>query len=134
MYPTSAIPGVTPSATNPLSMPYHEQRKQPSPPVPPSPMKPKIDPNQIPSPVGVQAVDEQRYAHQDYMTASRDMPPLASTSFTAIDSGNCNPRYMRSTLYSVPTSEDILRTSKLPFGIILEPFANIKDTEVSSQN
>jgi protein transport protein SEC24 len=103
----------------------------PTPPNLPPSTKPKIDPNQIPSPVSVQALDEQHYARRDYSTMSRDIPPLATTNFTAIDYGNCNPRYMRSTLYNVPMSGEMLNSSRLPFGILSQPLANPKDTEAS---
>jgi protein transport protein SEC24 len=78
----------------------------------------------------VQAADEKYYECRDYITTSPEMPPLASTNYTALDDGNCNPKYMRSTLYSVPTTGDLLNASKLPFGMVLQPFADIKDTEV----
>ena len=39
------------------------------------------------------------------------------------DTGNASPRYMRMTLNYVPASHDLLRTSQMPLGVIIQPFA-----------
>lgn len=36
-------------------------------------------------------------------------PPLVTTSFTVQDEGNANPRFMRSTMYSVPCAIDMMK-------------------------
>ena len=58
------------------------------------------------------------------------IPPLVSTEFVCKDAGNCNPRFIRSTIYSVPSSPDLLKQSKLPFVIALTPFAQLRPEEV----
>ena len=45
--------------------------------------------------------------------------------------GNCSPRYLRSTLYCAPTSNDLLNQCKIPFAVVAQPFATIPDNEVS---
>ena len=44
--------------------------------------------------------------------------------------GNSNPRFMRLTLYSIPNTEDLLQTSHLPLGVILQPMARLRNDEV----
>ncbi|CAG8538284.1 12091_t:CDS:10 [Funneliformis mosseae] len=108
----------------------------PQPPQPPSMARPagpnvprsKIDPNQIPSPVAVQEQDQELYDEKPYMTCTKTIP-LASTDFKAVDEGNSNPRFMRLTLYSIPNTEDLLQTSHLPLGVILQPMAKLRNDE-----
>ncbi len=52
-------------------------------------------------------------------------PPLATTDFSCRDEGNCNPRFMRSSLYNVPTSQDLLKQIGLPFVLSVQPFAEL---------
>lgn len=58
------------------------------------------------------------------------IPPLVSTEFVCKDAGNCNPRFIRSTIYSVPSNPDLLKQSKLPFVIALTPFAQLRPEEL----
>ena len=44
--------------------------------------------------------------------------------------GSCNPRYMRSTMYTVPCSHDLLNSIKVPLGLIIQPMASVKSNEV----
>lgn len=37
---------------------------------------------------------------------------------------------MRLTLYSIPHTEELLQTSHLPLGVILQPFAKLRNDEV----
>ncbi|KAI8074501.1 Sec23/Sec24 trunk domain-containing protein [Gongronella butleri] len=93
-----------------------------APPIPPP--KNKIDPNQIPAPVPIQMKDQERYLVEPFGTCVKEQPvPLASTHFRTIDQGNCNPRFMRSTLKHVPQSVDLLRDTKLPWGMTVQPLA-----------
>lgn len=47
--------------------------------------------------------------------------------------GNCNPRYMRSSMDKIPFSKDLLDTSKLPLGLVVQPLAKPKKDEVPIQ-
>ncbi|KAA3672589.1 protein transport protein SEC24 [Paragonimus westermani] len=51
------------------------------------------------------------------------VPPLVSTEFSCRDEGNCNPRFIRSSLYAIPTSSDLLKTVGIPFTLTISPFA-----------
>nr|CDS26853.1 protein transport protein sec24c [Hymenolepis microstoma] len=55
-------------------------------------------------------------------------PPLSTTDFVCRDDnagGNCNPRFVRSSLYAVPTSSDLQKQISLPFVLSIQPFAPI---------
>lgn len=44
--------------------------------------------------------------------------------------GNCNPRFMRSTLYNVPCTSDMLKSCHIPFALSISPFAKLPEEEV----
>lgn len=43
--------------------------------------------------------------------------------------GNSNPRFIRSTLYCLPATEDGLKLSSLPLGLVIQPMADLADSE-----
>ncbi|KAJ1562869.1 COPII coat Sec23p-Sfb3p heterodimer component [Cladochytrium tenue] len=90
----------------------------------------RIDPNQIPSPLFVQEADQAAHEGKPFSTYSRTMPPLASSRFCAVDEGNCNPRFMRLTTYHIPCTEELLTTSNLPMGAVIQPMADLAPDEV----
>ena len=88
-----------------------------------------LDPDQMPSPITVME-DDQRNNGGDFNTSEKVCfalpsfpmkpfelkqvmlfqgltPPLVTTNFTVKDYGNASPRYIRSTMYYVPASEDM---------------------------
>ncbi|KAI8853216.1 hypothetical protein BC829DRAFT_383115, partial [Chytridium lagenaria] len=84
---------------------------------------PRIDPNQIPSPLAVQEADQALHENDPYSTLSRTMPPLASSRFTAIDEGILAMQtraLLRFTTY---------QTSSLPLGAIIQPLADLDPKE-----
>ena len=93
--------------------------------------RPKINPDQIPSPVTVHEADQAHALAGPFLTMSKSVPPLAGIHFRAVDDGNCNPRFMRSTLYNIPITEDLLKISGLPFGLVLQPLADVSPEEVN---
>ncbi|KAF9090400.1 COPII coat Sec23p-Sfb3p heterodimer component, partial [Mortierella sp. GBA35] len=96
----------------------------------PAPQRPRIDPDQIPSPVAVQEADQEEWDQKPFVTSLRTTPtPLASSDFMAIDGGNCNPRFFRMTTYNLPNTEDLLNTSQLPMGLIIQPLAQLRADE-----
>lgn len=48
--------------------------------------------------------------------------------------GNCSPRYMRSSVYSVPCNQDMLKESGIPMVVVTTPFAKIPEDEVNLLN
>ncbi|KAI9263361.1 hypothetical protein BDA99DRAFT_65660 [Phascolomyces articulosus] len=92
----------------------------------PSKPKPRIDPNQIPSPVQLRLNDEQAYQQEYYGTMSQSFSlPLPTTHFRTIDQGNCNPRFMRCTVKEMPQTSDLIKDSHLPFGLAVQPLADL---------
>ncbi|KAF9927569.1 COPII coat Sec23p-Sfb3p heterodimer component, partial [Linnemannia zychae] len=92
--------------------------------------KPKIDPDQIPSPVAVQENDQAQWDDAPFITSSKTLvTPLASSDFMAIDEGNCNPRFFRMTTYNVPNTEDLLSTAQIPMGLVIQPLAKLRADE-----
>lgn len=56
-------------------------------------------------------------------------PPDAGTQFHTIDQGNALSKFMRSTLYYVPESEQLRLATKLPISVTVRPFAPVLSTE-----
>ena len=75
-----------------------------------------MDPTRVPCPA-----DRYRSDRVTYYTNSREVPPASDSDFTAFDDGNASPRFVRSTLYAVPSSADLLKKSSLPFSLVVTP-------------
>ncbi|KAF9959754.1 COPII coat Sec23p-Sfb3p heterodimer component [Mortierella alpina] len=121
-----------PMAQQQQPQPQQQFRPQPGPgqaPTQPG-SKSRIDPDQIPSPVAVQEADQAEWDDKPFMTSSRvHATPLASSDFMAVDEGNCNPRFFRMTTYNIPNTEDLLNTSQLPMGLVIQPLAKLRADE-----
>lgn len=50
------------------------------------------------------------------------LPPLVTTKFQVDDQGNTSPRFIRSTMYSVPALPDMLKQTAIPFALIVSNF------------
>ncbi len=86
--------------------------------------------DQIPNPIEVMNVNSSKYAGEVFETNEPGkMPPLTSTDFICKDMGNCNPRFIRSSVYSIPANPDLIKQSKLPMVLCLSPFAEIRSEE-----
>ena len=54
--------------------------------------------------------DQEAYGNQAFVTNRAGvLPPLVTTSFVVEDEGNASPRFIRSTIYSVPCSADMMK-------------------------
>ena len=82
----------------------------------------RIDPSQIPRPVHVSHAEKVRYNTRSEMDQSTH-PPSALVEYVGVDLGSANPRYMRSTISSVPNTGDLLTTSGMPLSIMTRPMA-----------
>ncbi|KAF2835061.1 COPII component protein [Patellaria atrata CBS 101060] len=56
-----------------------------------------------------------------------NLPP--NTSVTPSPYANCPPKYVRSTLNTVPTTHSLLKKSKLPFALVIQPYTSLHDAE-----
>lgn len=89
----------------------------------------RLDPEQMPSPIQVMQ-DDQNMRGGVFITNQRGLiPPLVTTKFVTQDQGNASPRYIRSTMYTVPTTADIIKQTNVPFGLVISPMARIVQGE-----
>ena len=92
----------------------------------------RIDPAQIPGPIAVQQADQTHWDQQrQFLTLSRALPPLASSDFLCIDTGNASPRFVRSTTYSVPATHEIAQNANIPIALIVQPMAEVRSNEAA---
>ncbi|XP_070518419.1 protein transport protein Sec24C isoform X2 [Cardiocondyla obscurior] len=89
----------------------------------------RLDPEQMPSPIQVMQ-DDQNLRGGVFITNQKGLvPPLVTTNFVTQDQGNASPRYIRSTMYTVPTTNDIIKQTNIPFGLVISPMARIVQGE-----
>ncbi|KZC10745.1 PREDICTED: protein transport protein Sec24C [Dufourea novaeangliae] len=89
----------------------------------------RLDPDQMPSPIQV-IEDDQDVRGGVFITNQKGLvPPLVTTRFVTQDQGNASPRYIRSTMYTVPTTADIIKQTSVPFALIVSPMARIAENE-----
>ncbi|KAH8645657.1 COPII component protein [Xylariales sp. PMI_506] len=72
--------------------------------------------------------------NQPFNVSELDLPPPPcilppNSSVTQSPDSNCPPKYMRSTLNAVPTTNSLLKKSKLPFALIIQPYAALHDID-----
>lgn len=96
----------------------------------PAPQR-RLDPDQMPNPIQVMA-ENQRAVNGEFNTNEIGaVPPLVTTKFITRDQGNSGPRFMRSTMYNVPATPDMMKQTSVPFSLIVSPFAAVADGEIS---
>ncbi|KAI5807246.1 hypothetical protein BZA77DRAFT_330803 [Pyronema omphalodes] len=66
-------------------------------------------------------------AELDLAPPSIILPPNAA--LTPSPNANCPPQYMRSTINAVPATNSLLKRSKLPFALIIQPYTSLHDAE-----
>ncbi|TIB95370.1 hypothetical protein E3Q17_04308 [Wallemia mellicola] len=101
-------------------------------------VKPKIDPNVLPSPVDELAND---IAHWDSnfnpnntistLDVQVDLPS-ATIPFRSVDHGYSAPNYMRLTSYALPSTHDLAKACQLPLGLVLDPFNDRPSSQIPS--
>jgi len=89
----------------------------------------KISQEQTPSPVKAQDADQEDFDKEWYFTLGRGGLPRSTTDFGAVDQGNCSPKYMRVTTYSMPASDEVASASQIPIAVIVQPFAQLRHDE-----
>ncbi|OLY77779.1 Protein transport protein Sec24C [Smittium mucronatum] len=128
----------TPAAQPPLTNSMHN-RNYPNPnPIsnsgtPYETQKPRIDPNQMPSPVAVHALNQELFLNTEYITSTKTGVPLVNTQFTCIDEGNSNPNFVRMSMYNIPNTDELLKVSQLPLGLVVQPLASIGPNDTPLQ-
>ncbi|KAF2862267.1 hypothetical protein K470DRAFT_213368 [Piedraia hortae CBS 480.64] len=71
---------------------------------------------------------------QPFHVSDLDQPPPPivlppDASITRSPNANCPPKYIRSTLNAMPVSSSLLKKSKLPFALVVQPYASLHDAE-----
>ncbi|CAK7234098.1 COPII subunit [Sporothrix bragantina] len=71
---------------------------------------------------------------QPFNVSELDLPPPPimlppNSSVTPSPNANCPPKYVRSTINAVPTNHSLLKKSKLPFALIIQPYASLHDLD-----
>jgi len=133
-YPQPAMPmmpvgggaagaGLVPPSFSGMAPPY-EQQAQHAAQRPAAPAAPaaRIDPAQIPRPIHASHEEKVHYNTRSE-TDQATHPPAATAEYVGIDLGSANPRYMRSTMSSVPNCGDLLTTCGMPLSIMVRPLA-----------
>lgn len=89
----------------------------------------RLDPDNMPGPI--QVIEDDRKARSgSFCTNTRgQVPPLVTTNFTVYDEGICSPRFIRSTIYNVPTTAEMLKQTSVPFAVTISPFARLHKDE-----
>ncbi|KAI9800220.1 MAG: COPII subunit [Sarcosagium campestre] len=72
--------------------------------------------------------------NQPFNVSELDLPPPPiilppNSSVTSSPDANCPARYVRSTLNAVPTTHSLLKKSKLPFALVIQPYSTLHDAE-----
>ncbi|XP_030556615.1 protein transport protein Sec24C isoform X2 [Drosophila novamexicana] len=90
----------------------------------------RLDPDQMPNPIQVM-IENQQAAGGPFVTNQAGLlPPLVTTKFVVHDQGNSSPRFIRSSLYCIPNTGDLLKTTALPLTLNISPLARIGQGEM----
>ncbi len=77
----------------------------------------------------MQDADQDFFDKEWFATCGRGGMPLSTTSFAAVDQGNCSPKHLRLTTYSMPATDELATTSQLPLAVLVQPFAQLRADE-----
>ncbi|XP_058056951.1 protein transport protein Sec24C [Anopheles bellator] len=101
-------------------------------PAAPSPPQPKrLDPESMPNPIQLMAENQESCGGIFSTNHAGQVPPLVATRFVTQDQGNAGPRFVRSSMYSIPQTADLMKQSAVPFSLIISPFARLADQEMA---
>ncbi|VTZ66373.1 protein transport protein Sec24B, putative [Plasmodium chabaudi chabaudi] len=89
----------------------------------------RIDMNKIPRPIINFQDKKNKPCLKIFETCKYISPPSFYQPFISVDTGKADPRFIKSTLYQIPLFSETLNLSKIPFGIIVNPFARLNDGE-----
>lgn len=89
----------------------------------------RLDPDAMPSVVQVIQDDMEKHSRPDNVifatTIPANVPPLVTTikpESVVHDGGSARPQHVTCTMYQVPVTEDLLKASSIPLGIVVKPF------------
>lgn len=79
------------------------------------------------SPVHDQTLNASYY--KSFLLFQNIVPPFAGTQYHSVDQGTATPKHIRATMYNVPESEALRRSTRLPMAVTIRPFAPLLPTE-----
>lgn len=125
-----------PQQYNPQQQQQYQQQQQPQPQpqqypglAAPQPAR-RLDPDQMPSPIKVMEENQDAITGPFITNEAGAVPPAVTAKFVTNDQGNSGPRYMRSTMYNVPATPDMMKQISVPFSLIISPFAKAIEGEI----
>lgn len=96
---------------------------------PPHQPQQRLDPDAMPSVVQVIQDDQEKHTRPDNVIFATSIPAVVPPLLTSIkpesiihDGGSARPQHLTCTMYQVPVSEDVLKASAIPLGIVIKPF------------
>lgn len=66
---------------------------------------------------------------EQYSTNWLEVPPCPAIPYTSIDAGQSSPKFIRPTMYRVPSNYALHKSAKVPFGLIIQPMADVSENE-----
>ncbi|XP_053672360.1 protein transport protein Sec24C [Anopheles nili] len=102
----------------------------PAPP-PAAPQQKRLDPESMPNPIQMMQDNQESCGGIFSTNLPGEVPPLVTTKFVTQDQGNASPRFVRSTMYNIPQTADMLKQCAVPFALIISPFARTVGDEMA---
>lgn len=91
---------------------------------------PRLDPEQMPNPIQVIQQNQEAFPGPFVTGQPGLVPPLVTTKYVTQDQGNSGPRFMRSTMYSVPTTSEVTKQVAVPLALVISPMARTVPGEI----
>ncbi|OUM54259.1 hypothetical protein BVG19_g3620 [[Candida] boidinii] len=66
---------------------------------------------------------EEEYKEKKFLTFQNACPPPAGTQYSVVDQGNASPKFIRMSMYNVPSTTQLREATKVPLGLFVRPFA-----------
>ncbi|EPX74228.1 COPII-coated vesicle component Sfb3 [Schizosaccharomyces octosporus yFS286] len=88
-----------------------------------------LDPKTLPSVPDARFQDQSTYKNYIFNSMDKANPPLSTTDFIGYEQNNSSSKFVQMTTYAIPSSNDVLNTSGLPLGMIVQPFAETRPDE-----
>ncbi|XP_067638102.1 protein transport protein Sec24C-like [Eurosta solidaginis] len=83
----------------------------------------------MPNPISV-IIESQNSAGGAFITNEQGLlPPLVTTKYVVEDQGNSSPRYVKSSLYCIPATADLLKTTALTITLTVSQMARTVEGE-----
>lgn len=90
----------------------------------------RLDPDQMPNPIQVMKENQAAITGPFVTNEIGAAPPAVTSKFVTHDQGQSGPRFIRSSMYNVPATPDMMKQVSVPFSLILSPFAKPAEGEM----